>query len=356
MIVQLRRIIVLLTAGSLVLSASTVLPHALLIGRFLLDRPDAYEIATYKLSRLSTADYEPAIEDALQVGDVDLAASMIDLAQQHQVVLPKDLIDRVEAESASTALETASDAWDGFISGEASNETALSGAIAADLVGWGDVRDLHGEASSYLAGELVDQVTLALASVGLVLTGVTIVTLGGTSPAKVGLSTIKLASRTGDLSVNLLADVAGLARGSINEGALADIGRAAKGLDPRAMLAAVKSLVKPDAFKKFAELGDDVSTIGRNGGYRGVMNVLVRAENIDDVRQAARVSSRYGKAARGALHFTGRITLKLGSFLFSVFGWLLRAAIWVLGALWLLVRFTLWASRPFRTALARSLP
>jgi hypothetical protein len=356
MIVQLRRIIVLLTAGSLVLSAGTVLPHALLIGRFLLDRPDAYEIATYKLSRLSTADYEPAIEDALTVGDVDLAASMIDLAQQHQVVLPKDLIDRVEAESASTALETASDAWDGFISGEASNEAALSGAIAADLVGWGDVRDLHGEASSYLAGERVDQVTVAVASAGLILTGVTIVTIGAALPAKVGLSTIKLARRAGKLSAGLATDVAGLARRAINERALVDFGRAAKGVDPRAMLAAAKSFVKPDAVKKFTDLGEDVSTIGRNSGHRGVMDVLAKAEKVDDVRQAARVSRKYGNGARGALYFTGKMTFELASFLFSVLGWLLSAAFWLLGALWLLARLTLWVSRRLKIALARSLP
>ncbi|MCV3243295.1 hypothetical protein [Mesorhizobium sp. ZC-5] len=357
MIVQFRRIVALVTAGSLALSAGAVLPQAWLAGRMLLDRPDAYEIAVYELSRLSAADYEPAIENALEDGDVDLADSMVDLARQHQVVLPPGLTGRVEAEAASTALESASDAWDGFISGEASNEAALSGAITADLVGYGDVRDLSAQAGAYLNGEPVDHVTVAVASAGLALTGTTLLSLGSASPAtvpaKVGLSTIKLARRAGKMSMGLVDDVAKMARRSINDAALADLGRAAKSLDPRAMLSAARSLVKQDAVKTFADLGDDVSAIGRNSGHRGVMDVLARAENVDDVRQAARVSNNYGKGTRGAFHFIGRMTLKLSAFLYHMFGWLLTAAIWLAGALWLLFRFISWASRPFRTVPAR---
>ncbi|QDC02314.1 hypothetical protein [Mesorhizobium sp. 8] len=357
MIVQFRRIVALMTAGSLALSASAVLPQAWLAGHMLLGRPDAYEIAVYELSRLSAADYEPAIESALEDGDVDLADSMVDLARQHQVVLPPGLTDRVEAEAGSTALASASDTWDGFISGEASNEAALSGAIAADLVGYGDVRDLSAQASAYLKGEPVDHVTVAVASVGLALTGTTLLSLGGASPAtvpaKVGLSTIKLARRAGKMSMGLVEDVAGMARRSINDAALADLGRAAKSLDPRAMLSAARSLVKQDAVKTFADLGDDVSAIGRNGGHRGVMDVLAQAKNVDDVRQAARVSNQFRKGTRGAFHFIGRMTLKLSALLYHIFGWLLTAAAWLAGALWLLFRFISWASRSFRTVPAR---
>ena len=74
---------------------------------------------------------------------------------------------------------------------------------------------------------------------------------------------------------------------------------------------------------------------------------MTSAENVDGVRLAARVSSKYGKGARGALRFTGRMTLKLGSILYELLGWLLTAAIRVLGALWVMFRLILWvAQRP----------
>ena len=47
----------------------------------------------------------------------------------------------------------AGDAWEGFLSGNAESEPALAGALAADLSGYGDVRDLYQQAGNYVAGE-----------------------------------------------------------------------------------------------------------------------------------------------------------------------------------------------------------
>ncbi|MDN2580877.1 hypothetical protein [Aquibium sp. ELW1220] len=356
MISPIRWTLTFLTAGSLVMTAGTVLPQAYMVGRVLLDWSDAHEVAVYRLSRLGPDDYESAIEDALEARDFEVAASMVALARQHQVELRSDLVESVEAGDDSTALETASDAWDGFISGEASNEAALSGAIAADLLGYGDIRDLTVQAKAYMAGEPTDQVTLMVSSAGLVLTGATIFSLGGASPvtvsAKAGLSTIKVAQRTGKLSAGLVDDIAILARNSIDKEALDVLGRASTRFDVRAMLAAAKALVKPDTVNKLSDLGKDVSAIGQNGGYRGVLRVLDRADSLEDVNQAARLSERFGRGSLAALHFTGKLSLKLGSIIYHLLGWLLSLLVWVLGAFWLLVRFGLWTSRSIKVALA----
>ena len=75
----------------------------------------------------------------------------------------------------------------GSVSGNAESEPALAGALAADLSGFGDLRDLYSSPDNYMAGADVDTTTVALAAVGITLTVATVFSLGATLPEKAGV-------------------------------------------------------------------------------------------------------------------------------------------------------------------------
>jgi hypothetical protein len=345
-----RKLLAALLAGSLALSAGEILPRAWLAAQWLAGPRDTDAMAAYRLAQLAPRDYAAEVESALAAGDTDLAVSLLDLAAGQGVALPPPLVGRVEAASQTDMLKSASDMWDGFLSGDAPSDAALAGAVAADMVGYTDVRDLYDQGSAYVAGQPVDQVTVAFAATGLVLTAATVMTLGAAAPAKAGLSTVKMARRMGHLSPGLTADLGRMARNAVDGDALADLGRMARSLDFTGMRAAAARVVRQDTVTALRTLGDDVTTIGRNGGYRGALTALGKADDAAGVGRMARLSEKYGRGFRAAVLFIGTSALTLASVLLSVTGWLLGALVWAGGVLFLGLRVLWWVAKKFRPA------
>ena len=76
----------------------------------------------------------------------------------------------------------------------------IEGQIAAgfsDLFVVGDIRDLGMEGYNYFNDDEVDEVIVALSSIGLVATGATIFSAGSTAPIKGAISFLKLAKKSG---------------------------------------------------------------------------------------------------------------------------------------------------------------
>lgn len=346
----MRKLLAVALAASLALSAGPILPRAWQAARLLLGPRDTEAVAAYQLAALTPADYAAEVEKALADGDADLAASLVDLAARQQVPLPPALLEQTQIAVRSSKLKTAADAWAGFLSGDAENEPALAGAIAADMTGFGDARDLYREARAYHAGEPVDRVTVAFASVGLTLTAATVVTMGGALPAKAGISTVKAVHRAGRLSPALTRYMGELARTAVNNEALADLGRSLRTFNPAGTRAAARNLLRPESVAMLRQLGEDVATIGKNGGYRGSLDALAAADDAAGVQRVARLSQTYGRGLRATLLFVGSAALTVASVLLGVIGWLLGALAWLAGALWLIFRAALWTVKKFRPA------
>ncbi len=86
---------------------------------------------------------------------------------------------------------------DGIIYGKSDE---IEGQIAAgfsDLFVVGDIRDLGMEGYNYFNDDEVDEVIVALSSIGLVATGATIFSAGSTAPIKGAISFLKLAKKSG---------------------------------------------------------------------------------------------------------------------------------------------------------------
>src|SRR6185436_5452125 len=145
------------------------------------------------------------IESALAARDADLASSFVELARERNIVVDDEQARRVAAavaEENSTAHLARSFAT-GLVTGNADDVASLSGTIAGDLFVFGDVRDVVREGKHLATGEEADRLVLGLATVGLVVTAATYVSVGGVGPLRAGLSMVKDARKVGRLGEGL---------------------------------------------------------------------------------------------------------------------------------------------------------
>ncbi|PZF76355.1 hypothetical protein DK847_14335 [Aestuariivirga litoralis] len=314
----------------LVVAGSLALPRGVAAIRLLAGPRDEAAVAAYLLTHRTADDYTAAAERALADKDEDLAASIAQLAAERGLALPASLTARIATAQEEASARMGADAWNGFVSGDAPNEAALAGAVAADLTGIGDVRDLYNQAARYVSCEEIDPLMIGLATVGLGLTAATVATLGATGPEKAGVSTLKAVKRAGRLSPLLAREVGVVTANALDGEALRLVGTSMARLDLAAARAASGRVLKAEAVTTLKGLGTDVATIGGNAGYRTTVAALGTAKSAKEMGVIARLSSRFGTATR-AVMVLGGTALTFASYALTATMWSLWLVLWVVG-------------------------
>ncbi len=291
-------------------------------------------------SRLSTE-----FEAALASRDADLADSFVALAQERGLAITTDQRARLAALQDGAVMRGVADFGQGFLAGDRESEAGFAGALAGDVVGFGDLRDLAIEGRKWLGGEAADPTILVFAAAGLALSAATWVSLGGGLPARNGLSLVKSASRAKLLSPALTASLGRVAVDAIDRPALTAGLSAAARLDLAATRAAAGGIIRPAAMTRLAGLGQDAGAIYARGGQRGLRQVLAVADDAGDLRKAAKLGAAKPSTMRATLKVLGRGALVLGAFSLSALGWLVALLGYALAVAMLAQRFGWWIGR-----------
>lgn len=333
-----------------------IVPRAVGEAVFLLGPRDEVAAADHALGAKRPEDVAQAIQGALGSQDEELARSLADVANAQGIPLSPALLEEIARAEEHAATRKWSNAWNGFLTGEAPTGAAFGGSLAADLVGYGDLRDLYGQALNYLDDRPVDKATIGFAAAGLALTAVTIASLGSTSPERGGLSILKAAKRTGKLSPMLAREVSVLAADAVDTRAFGAAARAIGALDLAGARAAATAIVRPQALRTMGALGADVSTIGSRLGYRGTLQSLALAKSPKEISSIAKLTERFGPRTRGVLALLGgavltavNITISAAAWTFTAMVWLGFAALFVLRSVVFLIR----SARSTRTLIRR---
>ena len=96
---------------------------------------------------------------------------------------------------------------------------------------------------------------------------------------------------------------------------------AADAIDKRAIKGLAASL---------ESLGTDIATIGSKAGYRATLTTLSKADSVKEVSVMAKLSTRFGKATRGALVLAGG-ALTFASVTASAAFWSISLLLWAGG-------------------------
>ena len=156
-------------------------------------------------SRASTRAFDAAvaareIDAALAANDADLAQSFLDLARDRNAA-GRSRAGRQgrggERRPPPAPRAPLGSFARGLVTGEPDDLVGLAGTALGDLFVFGDIRDAVREGTRLATGQQVDELILGLACVGLAVTAGTYATVGAAAPARVGLSLVKAARKTG---------------------------------------------------------------------------------------------------------------------------------------------------------------
>ena len=297
-------------------------------------------LADYRLRQIPPQRYNDEIRTALEAGDGDLAKSLQTLAAQQSVVIDPALTARIGALPAVDLGNVLRQSWECVAQGDFDSEAGFACVVATDLTGIGDVRDLIGQGTNYVTGQPVNYFTLGVASVGLVLTGTTIASIGGALPLRAGASFVKGMSKLGKIPPRLAAEMGGALARSLDKGALAETMNLAREFRIGEMQKPLARLFNPKAAAVVTDLATDFGTIGKVGGVRAMKLSMESADSARDVKVLAQTAEHYKGGYLGVMKLVGRGVLRLGDLLLTLSGWLIGVVLWLIGFAWFVLKTT----------------
>jgi len=273
------------------------------------------------------------IEAALAAGDADLAKSFVELADERTLPLAPALRARVEAansEQASTA-RSVQNFTRGLITGEPDDVVGLAGTTLGDLFVFGDIRDALREGTRMASGQQADELVLGLACVGLVITAGTYATFGAGTPARIGVSVVKAARKTGRISRGMAEWIGRSLREMVDWTALRRAFAQASVTEPALAVRAAREAVKVDKSENLVRLIGDVGRVQTKAGTQAALDGLKLAEGPRDVARVAKLAEKKAGKTRAILKVLGRGALGLAFATFDLALWMFWAMLTVFG-------------------------
>jgi hypothetical protein len=316
-------------------------------------------IAEYRLRMLPPERFVAEIEIALEIGDGDMARSLVALARDQDVVVPPELEARIAALPAVDLGNVLGQGWNCVVNGDFDSEAGFACVVATDLTSVGDVRDLVTQGGNYVTGRPVNYFALGISTVGLSLTAATIGTGGAALPLRAGASFLKAVNKAGKLPPRLASEVATLFARSLNRGAMDEAMMLARELRFGELQRPLSRLFNPKVVAAVTDLATDFGRIGKVGGVRAMKLSVEAADSARDVKVLARTAEKYQGRFPAVMKMLGKGVIRLADLMLTLVGWLVAALLWAIGmTIGLLrttsrvARFTARAFRPRRVAVA----
>jgi hypothetical protein len=321
-------------AVALAIAAITIAPRAYEAERLVAARDDPAALADYAVAHsFNAAVAEREINAALAANDADLARSFLDLADDLKVPVNLALSEKVrqalaDAAGASRSIESFAR---GLVTGEPEDLSGLAGTAVGDLFVFGDIRDAAREGARLATGQQADELILGLACVGLAVTAGTYVTIGLAAPARVGLTVVKAAGKTGRIGGRMAEWIGRSLREIIDWSALTRVVRGASVAEPAVAVRASREVVKVEKAQELVGLVGDVGRVQARAGTQAAFDGLRLAEGPRDMSRIARLAATKGPKTRAILKLAGRgaILLTLGTFNLAM--WIFWAALTLFG-------------------------
>src|SRR5262245_1692607 len=320
-----------------------IAPRAFEAQILLAGQDDPIALADHAVARsLDARTAAREIEAALAADDADLARSFLELARETNIPVDPQLAERVERANAGSAATVRSleNFARGVVTGEAQDASGLAGVAISDLFVVGDIRDALREATRLAAGEDADQLVLGLACVGLAVTAGTYASVGAAVPARVGITVLKAARKTGRLGAAMVAWLNHSLREVVDWTMLKGAVSRATLAQPAAALRGAREAVRVENARSLVRLVGDVGRVQASAGTRAALDGLKLAESPRDVSKIARLAAAKGGKTRAILKIAGRAAIVLTVGAFNLAMWLFWVLVTLLGFVSSLKRIT----------------
>jgi hypothetical protein len=342
-VTAVRIVVPLVLAVASALAVLAIGPRAFEAQVLLAAQDDPAALADYAVARSFDATVAAReIDAALAADDADLALSFLDLAREWNVPIDPTLVEKVERANAKLAVAARSfgSFARGLATGEADDVSGFAGTAVGDLFVLGDIRDLVREGARLASGDDADEVVLALAGAGLAVTAGTYAMLGAAAPARVGLTLVKAARKTGRLGRAMAAWVNRSLREMVDWTALKGTVSARSLAQPAAAARTMREAIRVEKAQPLLRFVGDVGRVQASAGTRAALDGLKLAEGPRDVSKLARLAAAKGGKTRAILKLAGRSAIVLAVGAFDLAMWLFWALVTLLGFVTSLKRMT----------------
>ncbi|NWG23724.1 MAG: hypothetical protein HXY30_04780 [Pseudorhodoplanes sp.] len=317
-------------------AAGTVMlmPRAIDAVALLLVEDDPAALADRRLDRVFDARRAAQeIDAALAAKDVELARSFVDLARERHVPLPPGLAARVDdaEKRAASASSQAQSFARGLVYGEPDGLASLAGTALGDLFVFGDIRDALREGVRLARGEEADTLILGLAGAGIAITAGTYATLGAAAPARIGLTVVKAAAKTGRLGARMSEWIAASLRRAVDGSPLRRTLAGASITEPALAVRATREAVKAGKADDLLKVARDVGRVQARAGTHAALDGLKIAEGPRDMARVARLAEKNGGTTRAILKTLGRGAIALSMAAIDLAWLIVSAALAVFG-------------------------
>lgn len=270
---------------------------------------DTYKLAKYRLSSLPSEQYEKQIQLAIEGKDIELADSIVLLAQQQNVMLDSKILEDLEQEKGfwETSTRVGQDIWSGVSTGESVGAAGLSAAIVSDMTSIGDIRDFASEIKRWPDQ---DNVVLVFAGTGILMTGATVASVGAVAPLKAGMSIVKLAKKTGKLSKGLSVQIKNISKDVIDKEMLAKVSSKFRNMTISQLVdgrywddltGSASKIISMNKANQVLGVAGSIKNIRSRASLRGALDALSRADSIKGIKRLEILSDKFKGAFRGTL-------------------------------------------------------
>ena len=247
---------------------------------------------------------EEKILEALKVEDFDAVEMYTNLANLVGVTLsPRTLSAIAENNTFFKKSWRNTKAFSkGFLKGESNSVAEMSGSIVSDMTLYGDLRDLKVEGTKYKNGESYDKFILQISLLGIGLSATQLLSVGASTPLKVGASVMKVAKKSGKITKPFMKVVSKRLSKSVDVKVLktAKFGDLGKTVSKSIDLAPMQVIFK------------DVNKIKKHTSTADTISLLKYIDNTKDLKSIGKLSKTYKTNTKGVLKVLGKGILKSG--------------------------------------------
>ncbi len=169
--------------------------------------------------------------------------------------------------------------------------------VSVEMTPLGDLNALRRAAQAGIAGDEVDGVEVALASVGLGATGLALASGGTSVTVKVGATALRLARKMGRITESFATELR----------QMADIGFKPGRLDDYALgKVEIGEVVDSARLGRAGDLAYDLGRVAANSSLTDAVLMLDKVDDAADARRLARLSDAAGPETRSTLELLGK--------------------------------------------------
>lgn len=303
-----------------------------LIDAYLEDIPTETLILQELHATVSPEELDARVLEALEEGRQDDAEMYAEIAVYMDRPLGEDAAAALAASqtTSATVIRNTGSFFEGFVTGEGSDNASFAGAVTSDLTVIGDIRDIGSEGSKLVAGEEYSEVILGLSVVGLAVTAGTVASGGGGLPARVGVSLLKVAKKAGTMTKSFSKQLGRLVSKAVDFPALrrtlSDVSLSNPNATRRAVTAYADNVKSAEIFPVLARMNDVQKSVGPAESVR----LMKYVRNTDDLDNIADMTRTLGVKTRGVILLTGKTSLRAFKGAINLIRWALEW-VWALG-------------------------